>query len=91
MKQRVISAIIALIIFIPIFMIGGVVFNIACYVLTLLGLREFMKAKEKIKKFPDFIRFVTYIMVTLLYFECTLKTGDLLTFDCLNCLNYLMI
>lgn len=76
MKQRVISAVVAGIIFIPIFLIGGIPFNIAFYVLTLLGLREFMKAKEKEKKIPDFIRLVAYIMITLLYFECTLN-GDL--------------
>ena len=73
MKERVISAIIAFIIFIPIFIIGGIPFNLAFYVLTILGLKEFMKVKEKEKKFPNFIRFVAYIMITLLYFECTLN------------------
>ena len=33
MKQRVISAVIAFMIFIPIFIIGGNVFNIAFYIL----------------------------------------------------------
>ena len=74
MKQRVISAVVAFAIFIPIFIIGGIPFNIAFYILTLLGLKEFMKVKEKEKKFPDFIRFVAYIMITILYFGCTLNT-----------------
>lgn len=73
MKQRVISAVVAAIIFIPIFIIGGLTFNIACYVLTILGLREFMKAKDHEKKYPDFIRFISYIMITLLYFNCTMN------------------
>lgn len=81
MKQRVISAAIAVAIFIPIFLLGGITFNIAFYILTLVGLREFMKAKEKEKKLPDFIRLVAYIMITLLYFECTLNGSLNFSFD----------
>lgn len=81
MKQRVISAIVAFAIFIPIFIIGGLPFNLAFYVLTLVGLREFMKVREKEKKFPDFIRLVAYIMITLLYFECTLNGNMSFSFD----------
>ncbi len=75
MKQRVISAILAFIIFIPIFIIGGSLFNFAFYILTLLGLKEFMSAKEKEKKFPDFIRMISYIMITFLYFSTTINNN----------------
>lgn len=75
MKQRVISAIVALAIFIPIAIIGGLPFNLAFYVLAILGLREFMKVRQKEKKFPDFIRFISYLMITFLYFENTLNNG----------------
>lgn len=85
MRTRVISAIVAFAIFIPIFVLGGNLFSIAVYVLTLLGMREFMKAREKEKKYPDFIRFISYIMVTFFYFECTLNGN--LTFS----FNYRMI
>lgn len=81
MKQRVISAIVAFAIFIPIFIIGGLTFNIAFYILTLIGLNEFMKVKEKEKKFPDFIRLVAYIVITLLYFGCTLNNNLNFSFD----------
>ena len=81
MKQRVLSAIVAFAIFIPIFIIGGFIFNITFYILTLIGLNEFMKVKEKEKKYPDFIRFVAYIMVTLFYFNCTLNGNLNLSFD----------
>lgn len=81
MKQRLISATIALAIFIPIFIIGGFTFNVAFYVLTLLGLEEFMKVKEKEKKFPDFIRLVAYIIITILYFGCTLNSNLDFSFD----------
>jgi len=81
MKQRVISAAVAFIIFIPIFIIGGLPFNLAFFVLTILGLREFMKVKEKEKRFPDFIRLVAYIMISLLYFGCTLRGNMNFSFD----------
>lgn len=74
MKQRVISAIVAFMIFIPIFVIGGRIFNIAFYILTLLGLREFMKVRQDTRKIPDFIRLISYIMITFLYFSNTLKS-----------------
>ena len=49
MKKRVISAIIALIIAVPIFIKGGMLFNLFIYVLSMLGLKEFlnMKATKK--------------------------------------------
>ncbi|MBE6139866.1 MAG: CDP-archaeol synthase [Firmicutes bacterium] len=81
MRQRVLSAIVAFAIFIPIFVVGGFIFNITFYILTLIGLNEFMKVKEKEKKYPDFIRFVAYIMVTLFYFNCTLNGNLNLSFD----------
>ena len=81
MKKRIISAIIAFIIFIPLFITGGIPFNIAFYILTLLGLREFMKVRQKQKKYPDFIRFISYLMITLLYFECTLNGNVTFSFD----------
>ncbi len=68
MKKRVISAIVAFLIFIPIFIIGGNLFNIAFYVLTLMGLREYMNARGNEKKYPDFMRLISYIMITFIYF-----------------------
>ena len=81
MKQRVISAIFALAIFIPIFIIGGIIFNVVCYIVTVLALREFIKAKSEEKKVPDFIRFISYLMITLLYFQCTLTGNNNFGFD----------
>lgn len=81
MKQRVISAVVAFAIFIPVFIIGGITFNIAFFILTLLGLKEFMKVKEKEKKIPDFIRLIAYIMIALIYFGCTLNGNLNFSFD----------
>lgn len=73
MKQRVMSAIVTFVIFIPIFIIGGFAFNLAFYVLTLLALREFMKVREKEKMYPDFIRLISYLVISLMYFQNTLN------------------
>ena len=75
MKERIISAIVAFLIFIPIFIVGGKVFNIAFYILTLIALREFMNARETEKKFPDFIRLISYILISFLYFVNTYEAG----------------
>lgn len=75
MKTRVISAVVALMVFIPIFIIGGIPFIIAFYLLTLLGLREFMKVRESKNKYPDFIRLISYIIISLMYFGCVSSEG----------------
>ncbi|MBD9085225.1 phosphatidate cytidylyltransferase [bacterium] len=66
MKQRVISAIVALLILVPIFIIGGFVYDAAIIILSLLALREFLKVKETKKELPSFIHFISYIIMTLL-------------------------
>lgn len=67
MKTRIISALVAAIIFVPIFLMGGRIFNIAILLVTLLGLKEIMQAREIEKKYPDFMRFVAYIMIAIVY------------------------
>ena len=73
MKQRIISAVLVFIIFLPIFIIGGITFDLAFYLLTILGLREFMKVRENEKSFPDFIRLISYLVMSLMYFGNTLN------------------
>lgn len=71
MKKRVISATIALAIFVPIFMMGGMVYNLAIYILSMMGLYEFLKAKKTKKDLPSFIEFISYIIMTLLVLSNT--------------------
>ena len=66
MKKRVISAIIALAIFIPIFIKGGFIYIAAMYVVSILGLKEFLKAKGTKKTLPVFIEFISYIIFSLI-------------------------
>jgi phosphatidate cytidylyltransferase len=69
MKTRLISAFIAFSIFIPIVLMGGSIFTFAIYVLLLLGLKEFINIKETKKKMPEFAKFISFIIVTLLFFN----------------------
>ena len=61
MKKRVISAIIALMICIPMLLIGGLLFDIGVIVIGLLGLKEFLHAREARKELPMFINFISYM------------------------------
>ena len=71
MRTRAISAIVALLILIPVFYIGGTIFTIATYVITVLGFREFMKIRDR--ETPDFIRFISYLIITFIFFEIVLS------------------
>ena len=66
MKQRVISAIVALLILVPFFLMGGFIYDATIVILSLLGLREFLKVKETKKELPSFIQFISYIMLSLI-------------------------
>ena len=61
MKTRVISAIVALIIIIPIIFYGGIVFEIGVAVIGLIGLWELLKLREGEKKFPLLIKGITFL------------------------------
>lgn len=81
MKKRIISALVALIIFIPIFIKGGMIYNLTIYILSLLGLREFLKIKEEKKIIPNFISFISYLMMTLLVLYNVSSTNLLFMID----------
>lgn len=66
MKTRVISATIMLIIFIPLLFIGGNAFSFGVYLVSLFALYEFLNIKNEKKYIPSFIKFISYIMLTLL-------------------------
>lgn len=66
MKTRVISAIVMLIIVIPISIIGGTPFVVASLVLGLLALKEMLDIRETKKEFPFFMKLLTYLIVTAL-------------------------
>lgn len=66
MKTRVISAIVMLAIIIPISLIGGIPFTITALILGLISLKEIIDIRETKKRFPFFIKFLSYIIMTVL-------------------------
>lgn len=68
MKKRVLSAIVILLVFIPVLIIGGIYFDIAVSILALGGLYELIKIGSKEEKFPIVMQVISYL--TLIYM-CT--------------------
>ncbi len=64
MKQRVVSALIALAICIPLVIIGGNIFKYGVLVIGLLAVREILKATNN--KLPLFIKYFCYLFTALL-------------------------
>lgn len=63
MKKRIISALVVLALALPIFIKGGLIFDVMIVLLSILGLKEFIGAKECKKRLPLFIKIVSYILV----------------------------
>lgn len=68
MRQRIISAVIALIIVIPLIILGGVPFKIGASIISLIGLYEFIKCGSKENKYPNYIKILSYILIFLFVF-----------------------
>ena len=81
MRTRVISAIVALAIFIPLFLIGGNFYNIAIYILSIMGLKEFIEVKETKKNLLPFIKFISYMLISLIVFSNPSNSGMLFLID----------
>ena len=69
MKTRIISAIVAGAILIPIIILGGKFFAIGMGVLALLGYRELLNLKENAREIPIFIKLIGMILMLLLVFS----------------------
>ena len=69
MTVRIISSIIMLAIIVPIIMSGGLVFDIAVYLVSLLALKEFLDIKETKKILPVFVKIVCYLINILILFN----------------------
>ena len=65
MKTRVISAIVAAIIVVPLVLIGGWVFNLGVAVLAALGYLEIIKLKESHNNLPNIIRLFGFLALEL--------------------------
>lgn len=68
MKTRVISAIVILLIFIPILLLGGIYFDVGVCVLAAGGLYELIKVGSTEKKIPIVMQIISYLV---LIYICT--------------------
>ena len=63
MKERVISAVVALIIVIPLLIFGGIYFDILVSIIGLIGLFELLRVKNNI---PNIIKYISYVLFLML-------------------------
>ena len=81
MKTRLISAIIALAIIIPLILNGGAIFNLGVYVISILALKEFLDIKSTKKQIPIFIQLIAYIFITILIAFNSKDLSNVFTLD----------
>lgn len=81
MKKRIISAVVALIIFIPIVLKGGIIFDLAFFVIAMQGLKELLDVTEKKKKIPSFIKLICYLILTAIFFVGEINKNMILNID----------
>ena len=63
MKKRLISAIIALIIIVPLLILGGIYFKTLLSILSVLAIKEVLELKNNL---PKYIKYISYVLVFLL-------------------------
>lgn len=63
MKKRVLSAIIMILIFVPILLVGGVFFSVFLTILSIGAMYELIKIREKVKEFPLLVKMFAYLLV----------------------------
>ena len=81
MQKRVISALIALAIIIPLIVAGGTIFNLAVYVISIIALKEFLDNKATKKQLPIFIQLIAYIFITIIIMANSQDLSNVFTLD----------
>ena len=66
MKKRILSAIVMIIIFIPILLIGGKAFVVLTSLLAAMGLYELLKLRSNENKVPLFMRLCSYLILIII-------------------------
>ena len=77
MKKRVISAIIALIIVVPLILIGGYAYYIGVGIIAIIGFNELISVREKEKKIPMIMKVLTLVS----YLAIVMSAVKKITFD----------
>lgn len=81
MKIRLVSAIVLLLLVIPVFLRGGILFTGAIILVSMLALKEFIDIKETKKKIPIFIKLLAYIFSVLIMLSTELSSDNKLVID----------
>ncbi|MBQ9011836.1 MAG: CDP-archaeol synthase [Bacilli bacterium] len=81
MQKRIISALVALLIFIPIIFHGGSIYNFAIYLVGLICLKEFLDAKGHKKPVPFLIRIIAYIFMSSIVLVDVKSTSETFMLD----------
>lgn len=76
MKQRFITALILLIVLIPIVVLGGIPYYIAISIISMMGLSELIRIIDKDKKMPLIIKLFSYVLVTLITINNLFTVAD---------------
>ena len=69
MKQRVISAVVAIIIVVPLLLLGGIPFAIGIGLLGAVALWELLRLRDKKKPYPMVVKILSFICVELTIFS----------------------
>lgn len=69
MKNRILSAIVMVVVFLPLLIIGGKWFAVFMSLLAILGLYELLKVRETKKEFPMIVKIFAYLTVLLFTFS----------------------
>ena len=77
MTKRVLSAILLVLVFVPLLFVGGTPFTVLMTAISLCGLYELIHIKETKRKFPLFVKIIAYMLV--LFF--TYSTSNVIDFQ----------
>lgn len=81
MKQRIISAIVMALVFIPILLIGNQIFSYTMAFLSVIGLYELLTMRETKKEFPFLLKIFAYILVVFFSFRNSNSIEFITTLD----------
>lgn len=77
MGKKIVSSLVMILFFIPIISIGGALFNVCTYIVSLFALNEFISIKCDKKLIPLFVKVISFISFSFLIF-CNIKGESLI-------------
>lgn len=81
MTVRILSALVALLIVVPVFFTGGILYTLGVVVLAMGALKEYLDMKETKKELPMLIKLLSYLFVPLILLTVQVDENSLMTID----------